>query len=186
MDDLQIIELYWERSETAISETAHKYGRLCHYIAYNILHDDWDAEECVEDAYWKAWNVMPPERPKVLSAFLGRIVRNMALNRYESNTAQKRGGGRTQLVLGEWMDCVPEHRDQDHLADDIALTEAFNRFLASLPTEHRKLFVRRYWFMSSIQDIAASFSMGESKVKMILLRTRRKLKEFLEREGIEV
>lgn len=186
MEDRQIVELYWERSEQAITATADKYGRLCHYIAHNILHNDLEAEECVNDTYFKAWNAIPPEKPDALSPFLARITRNLALNRYQANRAKKRGGGQVEFVLDEWSDCLPEQQSRERIVDDIALADAFNRFLASLSKEHRKIFVRRYWFMSTIQEIAEGFSMSESKVKMILLRTRRKLKEFLEKEGIEV
>ena len=186
MEDRQIVELYWERSEEAIAATADKYGRLCHYIAHNILHNDLEAEECVNDTYLKVWNAIPPEKPDTLSPFLARITRNLALNRYQANKTQKRGGGQVELVLDEWSDCLPEQQNRDILADDIALADVFNRFLALLSKEHRKIFVRRYWFMSTIQEIAEGFSMSESKVKMVLLRTRKKFKKFLEKEGIEV
>ena len=184
VEDKQIIDLYWARAETAISETAKKYGRYCHSIAFNILHNHEDSQECVNDVYLKAWKAMPPQRPNRLSVFLGKITRNLSLNRYKKQTAEKRGCGQVPLVLDELQECIPAADSTEQAIDDLALAEALNQFLASLPPETRKIFMRRYWYISSIQEIAEDFHMGESKVKMLLLRTRNKLKLFLEKEGI--
>ena len=184
MDDGQIIDLYWERSEKAIKETAKKYGKYCSYIAYNILHNYEDCEECVNDTYMKAWNAMPPQRPNRLRTFLGKITRNLALNRYEKCSAQKRGTGQIPLVLEELQECIPEPGHGERILDDMALAEAINKFLAGLPGETREIFVRRYWYLSQVKEIASEYAVSESKVKMILMRTRNRLKEALEKEGI--
>ena len=186
MGDQQIIDLYWARAENAISETAHKYGRYCHYIAYNILHNDEDSEECVNDTYLKAWNVMPPQRPNKLSTFLGKITRNFALDRYKYNSREKRGGGQMPLVIDELAECVSTTDTTNHIIDDMVLVDCFNRFLATLPAETRKIFMRRYWYFSSIKEIANDFSISESNVKMTLSRVRNKLKQLLEKEGFEL
>lgn len=186
MEDHQIIDLYWARSESALSETAGKYGRYCHYIAYGILHNDEDSEECVNDTYLRAWNSMPPHRPEKLSAFLGKIVRNLSLNRYELYTAEKRGGGQIALALDELEECIPAGSEVDLPVRENALVDAINRFLASMPAESRKLFMRRYWYFRSIKEIALEYGLSESKVKMTLLRARNSLKQFLEKEGIDI
>lgn len=186
MEDRQIVDLYWARSESAISETAEKYGRYCHYIAYNILHNNEDSEECVNDTYLNAWGAMPDQRPNKLSAFLGKITRNLSLNRWERYNAEKRGAGQIPLALDELHDCIPSPDSANQIVDDLALVELFNRFLASLPKEKRKIFIRRYWYLSPIAEIAADYSMSESKVKMSLLRSRNALKQVLEEEGIDL
>lgn len=184
MEDSQIVELYWARSEKAIRETADKYGAYCYTIAYNILHSHEDSEECVNDTYLKAWHAMPEARPDKLGAFLGRITRNLSLKRWEEAHAQKRGEGQLPLALDELQACIPEAESQDRMVDDIALADILNRFLASMSAEKRKIFMRRYWYFSPITDIAKDFSISESKVKMALLRSRNELKMFLEKEGI--
>lgn len=186
MDDKQIVDLYWARTENAISETAHKYGKYCHYIAYNILHNDEDSEECVNDSYLKVWNVIPPQRPSKLSTFLGKITRNLALDRYKYNTREKRGSGQMPLVIDELAECISATDSTNQVIDDMVLADCFNRFLATLPVETRKIFMRRYWYFSSIKEIATDFSISESSVKMTLLRTRSKLKQLLEKEGFEL
>ena len=186
MEDNQIVDLYWARSENAISETADKYGRYCHYIAHNILHSDEDSEECVNDTYLNAWNAMPDQRPGRLAAFLGAITRNLALKRWERYNAEKRGSGQVMLALEELRECIPAADHEDQIVDDLVLADVFNRFLASLPQEKRRIFMRRYWYMSPVAEIAEDCSISESKVKMSLLRTRKQLKLFLEKEGIDL
>lgn len=186
MDDKQILDLYWARAENAISETADKYGKYCHFIAYSILRNEEDSEECVSDTYMKAWGSIPPQRPEKLSAFLGKITRNLSLDRLRRHTARKRGCGQAALVLEELQECVPAADNVEQIVDDLALTEALDRFLASLPADTRKVFMRRYWYLCSVKEIAADFGISESKVKMLLLRSRNKLKGLLEREGIEL
>lgn len=184
MEDQQIVDLYWARSEAAIAETDAKYGRYCHSIAYNILFNEEDSRECVNDTYLKAWESIPPHRPDPLAAYLGRITRNLALNRYKYHHAQIRGDGQLPLVLDELHDCIPDPKTTEQVTDDLALADLFNRFLAELPKETRMIFLRRYWYMSPVREIAADYSLTESKVKMSLLRARGKLKKLLEKEGI--
>ncbi|MBO4872549.1 MAG: RNA polymerase sigma factor [Lachnospiraceae bacterium] len=186
MKDAEIVELYWARDEQAIRETAEKYGRYCQTIAFNILHDREDSEECVNDTWLHAWNAMPDQRPERLSAFLGRIARNLALKKREKDSAQKRGAGEVPLVLEELSDCLPAADHSDRIVEDMVLAEAFNRFLASLKAEQRKIFLRRYWYLSSVREIAADLGISESKVKMSLLRSRKELRQLLEKEGIEL
>ena len=154
MDDNKILDLYWERSEVAIIETANKYSRYCHYISYNILHNDKDAEECVNDTYLNAWNSIPPQRPTRLSTYLGKITRNISLNRYKHFTAEKRGCGQTELALSELENCIPVTQCVEQATDEVILVESINQFLYALPKIKRTVFVRRYWYLSSIRDIA--------------------------------
>ena len=186
MEDNQIVDLYWARSEEAISETANKYGHYCYYIANNILHNKEDSEECVNDTYLNAWNAMPDQRPNKLPAFLGRITRNLSLQRLEKYTAEKRGAGQVPLALDELQDCIPETDNTDHIVDDLMLADLLNRFLASLTAEKRIIFMRRYWYFSPVAEIASDLAVSESKVKMSLLRSRNELKLLLMKEGIEL
>lgn len=186
MEDKEIIALYWDRSENAISETVHKYGRYCHYIAYSVLQNDEDAAECVNDAYLRVWNAIPPQRPNNLRTFLGKIARNLALNRNEQRNAEKRGAGQLPQVLEELQECIPSGDSAEQIIDKIVLRELLNGFLASLKPDARKIFVRRYWYFSSIQEIATEFCMTESKVTVTLCRTRQKLAQLLEKEGIKL
>ncbi len=186
MEDRQIVDLYWARSEKAIAETANKYGRYCYSIAYHILQCKEDSEECVNDTYMNAWNAMPDQRPNRLAAFLGRITRNLSLNRWEKESAEKRGGGQVPLVLEELQECLPAVNRTEQIADDIVLVEILNRFLASQSGERRKIFLQRYWFMRSISEIAVDCAVTESKVKMSLLRSRNELKQMLEKEGVDI
>lgn len=184
MDEKQIIDLYWARSESAIAETDKKYGKLCHRIAFNILANRQDSEECVNDTYLKAWSIIPPKRPVKLSTFLGKITRNLALNRYEKYTAEKRGGGEVPVALDELTECIPDPNSVERIVENRILADKFNIFLEGLPVETRRIFMRRYWELSSIQEIAEIYGISESKVKVSLFRTRGKLKTFLEKEGI--
>lgn len=186
MEEKQIIDLYWARSERAIDETARKYGKFCHSIAFNILANRQDSEECVSDTYLQAWNVIPPRRPNKLSAFLGKITRNLALKKYEKSNAQKRGGGQVVLALEELAECIPDPDTVERQVDDRILADKLNLFLSQLSAENRKIFLRRYWKLDSVKEIANAFGITESKVKMSLMRTRGRLRNFLEQEGIEI
>ncbi len=186
MNDETILELYLERSEQAIEETEKAYGRYCHYIAYTILRSDEDAEEIVNDTWLKAWQVIPPQKPNPLKGFLGQITRRLSINRLETYTAQKRGGGQYPLTLDELAECIPSAESGEDIANITALTDILNRFLRSLPLDARRVFIRRYWYTASVSEISKAFSMSESKVKSLLLRTREKLKVILEKEGYDL
>jgi len=186
MTDVEIIELFWVRSETAISETARIYGAYCKTIAMNILRNTEDAEECVNDTYMKTWETIPPQRPVVLYTFLGRITRNLSLDRYKARKAQKRTGDETALLLSELDDCVSARKSVEDEFEAGLVAEAIDRFLASVSEEYQIIFIRRYWYANSIAAIAERFEMSESKVKSILFRMRKNLRIFLEREGVEV
>ena len=185
MEDSRIIALYFERDESALAETQQKYRHYLHRIAHNVLHNEQDAQECVNDAYLRAWNAIPPHRPARLSTFLGKIVRHLALDRCAALTAEKRGGGTYTALLEEWRDCLPDTdgRDAD---DDLTVQEALNRFLRRLPADRRRIFIRRYWDGDPIREIAAAYGGSESRIKMQLSRTRQELKEFLEKESIAI
>ena len=182
MQDCNIVDLYWQRDERAIKETASKYGGYCYRIAYDILYSELDAEECVNDTYLKAWESMPPHKPEKLSTFLGKITRNLALNRYIHDRAQKRNKA-TDVVFDELAELIPDGVTS-HMPEEVALKDVINRFVASLPSLTRVVFVRRYWYVSSIRDIAADYGLSQGYVKVMLLRTRKKFKAFLEKEGI--
>lgn len=183
MDDERIVELYWARSEEAITETAAKYGPYCHYISYNILRSHEDAEECVNDTYVRAWNNMPPRRPNRLATFLGKITRNLSLNRHKTLHAVKRGGDEMALALAELEECVGGS-DVEEAVEERRLTACIDAFLASLSRSKRRVFVRRYWYLSPIEEIAAEYGMSESKVTSMLFRLRKQLRAELEKEGI--
>lgn len=184
MEDRQIVDLYWERSESAIAETEKKYGRYCHYIAYRILEDDEDAKEIVNDTYLKTWQTIPPKRPDSLKPYVGMISRQLALNAYEEQHAQKRG--QLSLVLDELSECLPSDGEDWDMASGVALHDSLNAFLKRLPQKTRHIFIRRYWYTSSVAEIAREYSMKESTVAMLLLRTRNKLKLHLQREGFDL
>jgi len=186
MDDNKIIELFMDRSEQAISETSKKYGKYCHYIAYSILHNDEDSEECVNDTYLRAWNSIPPQHPSSLKTFLGKITRNLSLNKWEMLSAEKRGAGQASLILDELSECIPSEENTVCAAENMIIRDALDRFLDGLPEGTRKIFVRRYFYMSSVKEIAREYGLSESKVTVTLFRTRKKLKTALEKEGISL
>ncbi len=186
MTDTQIIELYWSRDESAISCTAQKYGGYCKSIARNILRSEEDAEECVNDTYWGAWRAIPPQRPARFPAFLGRIARNLALNRFRQYGAEKRGAGQTALALAELEECLPSQDDTAVAAEDRRIIEALNSFLYAQPAQKRAVFIRRYWYLEPIRQIAAACGMSESKAASLLFRMRKELKSHLEKEDIAI
>ena len=183
MDDVRIVELYWARSESAVRETEIKYGKYCHSIAYAILHSEQDTEECVNDTYWKAWESMPPHRPTRLSTYLGKLTRNISINRYVYEHAKKRHAG-TEMIFDEMADCIPDAATEASASDEVVLKAAINGFLAGLKPSVRRMFVQRYWYMYSIAEIASAQHMTENAVKVSLLRVRDKFKLYLEREGV--
>lgn len=183
MEDSRIVELYWERSERAISETSSKYGAYCYAIAYHILADAGDADESVNDTYLGAWNSMPPHRPSVLSTFLGKLTRRISISRWRERRADKRGGGQLPVAMEELAEALPAPDTPEQIVEARELTASIDRFLASLPEEERDLFVCRYWYFASIAELGAAFGAGASKIKSRLFRTRNKLKAHLEQEG---
>lgn len=186
MEDEHIIELYFARSEAAIVETSAKYGAFFRGISRNILNSEQDAEECVNDAYLSAWNSIPPKRPDNLRAYIARIVRNLSLNRWNKLNAAKRGGGEVPLALEELEGCIPAADTVQRETDRAELAGVLNSFLRGLGGEKRDVFLKRYWYLVPVKEIAEQYGMSESKVKSMLLRTRGKLREFLEKEGISI
>lgn len=186
MEDAGIIALYWAREERALVETERKYGRYCWTISYNILHNREDTEECLNDTYMKAWNAMPPQRPSILSAFLGKITRNLSLDRYKAGRTDKRGGGQMVVALEELEDCLPGSGSVEQSLADAELARSIDRFLRTLPEKECCVFLRRYWYVDSMLEIAHRYHMAEGTVKSMLFRTRRKLKAYLEEEGVYV
>ena len=184
MEDAKIVQLYLDRDEQAIPETANKYGNYCTSIAKNILGNREDAEECVNHTYLNTWNTIPPHKPKSLSAYLGKLTRRIALNRLRDANAAKRGGGQAEISLQELGDVIPSNDDVMQCIAQRELSMQISAFLRKQPDVPRRVFIRRYWYCDSIRDIAKNFGFRESKVKMILLRTRNQLREFLEKEGL--
>ncbi len=185
MDDKQIVDLYWQRNQTAIDETATKYGPYCHSIAYNILDNNADAEESVNDTYLDAWNSMPPHRPSVLSTFLGKITRRISIDRWRRRNAEKRGGGQITVVLDELEECVADGKSVEQEVEAKMLADVINSFVKSLPDTEQRVFLCRYWYIDSVESIAKEFGFSHSKVKSMLYRTREKLRARLIKEGLQ-
>ena len=182
MKDSEIVELYWNRSENAISETKEKYGWYCTSIAYRMLSSIEDSEECVSDTYLQAWNSIPPNRPNNLKAYVGKITRNLALNRLRANTTQRRG--EVPLVFEELK--VPDVKTVEAEIDSRLLSEAITGFLRTLPPIKRRIFVLRYWYFEPISGISAKTGMKESRIKGDLYRMRKKLAAYLDKEGFRL
>ncbi|MDF2544584.1 MAG: hypothetical protein K0S47_4302 [Herbinix sp.] len=185
MEDCTIIEMYFKRSENAIKETKAKYGKFCLHIAYNILRNKEDAEECENETYWKAWNSIPPNEPNPFIAYLGKIVRNLALQKYEYYSAKKRNK-ELELLFSELEDCMNSKNEIENQYNEGELGRVIDAFLRNLDREARTMFILRYWNSSSIKEIASRFSISESKVKSSLFRTRNRLKLYLSEEGYSI
>lgn len=186
MKDHEIIDLYWAREEQAIQESERQYGRYCYSIAYNILSDREDSDECVNDTWLRAWNAMPPSRPGRLSLFLGTITRNLSFDKWKRKKAKKRGMGEMELALDELIECVPSVRSTEEEVEAAELERLINLFLHTLPERECNIFLRRYWYVESYADIAKRYAMNMNTVKTSLFRSRRKLKDYLEEEGIVI
>ena len=184
MEDKDIVDLYWQRSERAIAETESKYGGYCRSIAGRILQNDEDAEECVSDTWLRAWNAMPTDRPSALATFLGRITRNLAISLIRSKNRVKRGSGELPLALDELNDCIPSELDVARSYEIKEFQQAVGSFVASLPETDQKIFVARYWYMTPVKEIAKRLSYSESKTKSILFRLRNQLRDRLKEEGL--
>lgn len=186
MKDNDIIQLYWDRNDRAIRETADKYGNYCTAIAKNILGSKEDAKECVNDAYLHAWNAMPEHWPGQLAAFLGKLTRNVAFNRYKNEHAKKRGGGEVALVLDELTDCVSGKDDVEQALERKELALEISLFLKSLSAKKRNIFVRRYWYAESVSKLAEDYGMRQGSVSKLLERTRKQLRAYLTQRGFEL
>ena len=186
MDDIKIIELYWSRNERAVDETRTKYGSFIKHIAFNILRVSEDAEECENDTYLGVWNAVPPTRPKVFSAFIGRITRNISLKKLRAKTADKRRSNEAIISLDELGECIPDGQSFADSLEEGELAEIINSFLGTLNATERRVFVCRYWYCDSISDICDRFGFGQSKVKMMLMRTRERLLTYLKERGVFV
>ena len=184
MNDDQIIQLYFDRSEQAIKETDIKYGGYCYSIAYNILANPEDSEESVNDTYLSAWNSIPPKKPNPLAPFLGKIVRHISIDMWRKNGALKRGGGQVPLVLEELQKCVASGENLEERYEQKELVRQVRRFVAGLSDTERRVFVCRYWYLDSTAEIAKRFGFSQNRVSSMLYRTRGKLEKYLTREGI--
>ena len=180
MEDSEIVELYWQRSDTAIRETSRKYGGYCQRIAYNISRSREDAEECVNDTWLRAWNAMPTERPAILSAFLGCITRSLALDQWRAKHRKKRGGGELPLALDELDHCIPAPGSPQQRLEQKELEAAIARFVSALPETEKQVFVARYWAFVPVAEIAKKLSCSPGKIKSMLFRLRKRLKEHLQ------
>lgn len=186
MEDQKIVQMYWERKEQAILSTSEKYDSYCMAIAENILGNREDAKECVNDALLVLWNKIPPDKPQMLSTYLGKIVRNLSINRYKKNKRKKRGGGQLPLVLEELEEVLSGSKGLEEEWEESYLLECINAFLTELPEEKRKLFVCRYWYADSVKDIAQRFDMTPNHVSVTLKRIRKKLHDYLIERGYEL
>lgn len=183
MEDTKIVDLYWQRDQSAIDASSQKYGRYCYAIAYRILCSREDSEECTNDTWHNAWRAIPPEKPVNLQAYFGRITRNLALGRYEHRNAQKRNA-RLETVMDEYWQCIPD--DAPLPEDETILKDLINRFLGSLDKRSRVIFLQRYYYVCSVKEIAVGMGLSQANVSVILHRTRNSFKEYLQKEGIFV
>ena len=186
MNDETIVGLYWDRDETAITESSSKYGAYCTSIAHNILNNLLDAEECVNDTWLRAWNAMPPHRPEVLSTFLGKITRNLSFDKYKSLHREKRGGGNIDAVLDELAECVSGEEDVEKQWEEKELKAEIDKYLLSIPENKRYVFILRYWYVKDITDIARQLETTENNVYASLSRIRAGLKKHLNERGFEL
>ena len=183
MEDKEIIGLFMNRNEDAIFALQEKFGAYCKKIARNILQNEEDAEECFNDTCLTVWNLIPPNSPENLKAFAGRITHNIAINLFRKRFTQKRGGGEAEIALSEFDECIPENTAVEETVEAKEITKIIERFLYQNPPEKRNIFIRRYWYMFSVSEIAESYGISEGKVKSILFRMRKELKKELEKEG---
>lgn len=183
MEDAQILDLYWKRDERAIAESEAKYSTYCYTVANNILQNHEDTKECINDTWVKAWDTIPPQRPKSLKPFFAKIIRNLALNRYQMQKAKKRGGDMVIVAIEELDECVSSREDVESEYSAKLLQKNVNQFLHTLPKRDCDIFLRRYFFLESTAEIAKCYGMRESNVLVILSRLRNKLKKFLRKEG---
>jgi len=184
LTDAEIIDLFWNRDQAAISQTSKQYGNYCYAIANGILNNREDSEECLNDTWHRAWEAMPPQRPNKLALFLGKITRNLAFDKYKMNRAKKRGGSEFALVLDELDECIPSQNTVEQTIEAEELEQIINQFLHSLPERECNIFLLRYWHNKPLAEIASRIRAKENNVKASLFRTRQKLKAHLEKEGV--
>lgn len=183
MEDEKIIELFFARSELAIKELDNKYGAVCHNISYNILNNELDAEECVNDAYLGTWNAIPPHKPNPLLTFVCRIVRNVSIMRYRTNTAMKRNSS-FDIAMSEIEHCIAAPETAESTLEAKSLAQIIECFLDTLTAENRVIFMRRYWFSDRYADIAALTGLTEKNISVRLTRIRTSLRNYLVKEGV--
>lgn len=186
MEDEAIVALFWQRNEQAIAAAQEQYGIYCKSIAASILENAQDAEECLNDTVLSLWNSIPPNRPRSLRAYMGKIIRNLALNRYRAMQRQKRGSGNMPLLLQELSEVVSDTETVEQALESRALTEAMQDFLRQLPREQRVMFVRRYWYADSLETLAKNFGISENALSVKLYRIRQKLKLYLQERGFDL
>lgn len=186
MEDRKIIQLFWIRDTKAIEETDAKYGEYCKTIANNILGNFSDAEECVNDTYLHVWNTIPPNRPPLFSAFIGKITRNLSIDRLRYKFANKRREGELALAIEELRECVSGNEDVENTYSRRECIQEINRFLDTLPKKKCDIFLCRYWYVLSISEIAKRFHISETNVSVMLSRIRTALKEYLEERGYKI
>ena len=183
MTDAQIVEMYWNRNEQAITVTAEKYGTYCYSVAYGVLHNEEDSKESVNDTYMSAWNSMPPHKPAILKTFLGKITRRLSIDRWRRRNAEKRGGEIAE-VLDELSECISPIGDPIAEIEKEMLDKTINTFVRELKDTEQRVFLCRYWYAKPVKEIAKLFGFSESKVKVMLMRTRNKLKARLDEEEL--
>jgi len=186
MEDEKIVDLFWQRSENAVREIESKYGRYLHSIAFSILADEEDSRECINDTLLNVWNSIPPARPKMLQTYMGKIARNLALDRWRHQNTEKRGRGEIALALDELAEISDGNSCEESIVDSIALKEVMDSFLAGLGQDERSAFMKRYWHFMTTREIAKDMRLSDGNVRIILHRCRIKLKELLQKEGFEL
>lgn len=183
MNDNDIVELFFSRDEKAISVASEKYGKYCAAVAMNILRNREDSEECVNDALLKAWESIPPERPRNLGGFLAKLTKNISINRYNIENAQKRGGGEVPLIFDELSECIPDKSDVERSFEQSELIAAVKDFLKTLTEGKRNLFLLRYWYCMSVSEAAIRVGISDNNAAVTLQRTRQKLLKYLQKRG---
>lgn len=184
--DSEIIKLFFERNEDAIQYSDNKYGGYCAKIAYNILYDFEDAKECVNETWLQSWNSIPPQKPDKLGIYFGRICRNLSINLFQKYSAEKRGGLNTDIALDELNEVIGKTSDVQEYLDESSLKDSINSFLRTIDEKNRKIFVRRYYYLSTVKEISDEYGLSQSNVKMSLSRTREKLREWLIQDGYDL
>jgi RNA polymerase sigma-70 factor (ECF subfamily) len=181
--DEGIVDLYWQRNEQAIKESNTKYGSYCFSVANHILSSREDSEECVNDTWLNAWKAIPPQRPNKLSAFFAKITRNLSINRYKSKMTEKRGKNEVAIALEELEECIASSSNVEAVLLQNELNDSISQFLYTLSKRDCNIFIRRYFYVQSIEEIAALYRLNESNVLVNLSRTRKKLRSHLQKEG---